>query len=307
VVTATELASNAVETAKINDDAVTVAKIAAGTAGDILYWNGSGDPAVLPIGTAGQFLKVNSGLPSWQTGSGGSLSAFAQFRHQTSSAVTSGTFTSGSWQTRTLNKESWNQITNCYLLYKLAYDGGSGGAPATGETVTGGTSGATATVWRVTGTGTSGTMWIYGIATGPFQDNEAITSSGTMNALVNQTTAESSALGVDYGDAFVLLDAGTYEIDAICSAHNVDQHKAKLYNITDAADEIIGTGEYADTDNTTTSTSASKVRGQFAIAASKEFELQHRCATTQASNGFGYNAAFSIDNVYCDVILRQVA
>ena len=39
------------------------------------------------------------------------------------------------------------------------------------------------------------------------------------------------------------LDAGTYRIKARSAAYDVNAHIAKLYNITDAADEIIGTNE----------------------------------------------------------------
>ena len=35
--------------------------------GDLLYVNGSGDYAVLNIGTAGQVLKVTAGVPAWGT------------------------------------------------------------------------------------------------------------------------------------------------------------------------------------------------------------------------------------------------
>lgn len=59
------LDANVVTTAKIIDDAVTLAKIASGTAGDILYWDGSGNPAALAKGTNGQYLTLSGGLPAW--------------------------------------------------------------------------------------------------------------------------------------------------------------------------------------------------------------------------------------------------
>lgn len=62
---ATLLDADVVTTAKIINDAVTLAKIASGTAGDILYWDGSGNPAALAKGADGQFLKLASGIPSW--------------------------------------------------------------------------------------------------------------------------------------------------------------------------------------------------------------------------------------------------
>ena len=84
-VTTAKINGSAVTTAKINDDAVTIAKIAAGTGGDILYWNGAGDPAALAKGTDGQFLTLSSGVPAW-----GTLSSTLP-APETAKATTSGT------------------------------------------------------------------------------------------------------------------------------------------------------------------------------------------------------------------------
>jgi hypothetical protein len=66
-VTAEKLAADAVETAKIKDAAVTLAKLADGTAaGDLMWFNGT-DWVLLPKGTDGQVLKMVSGSPAWAT------------------------------------------------------------------------------------------------------------------------------------------------------------------------------------------------------------------------------------------------
>ena len=66
-ITVAKLASDAVETAKIKDKNVTLAKLADGTKGDILYFNGT-NWAELAIGTAGQVLTVSAGgVPEWAT------------------------------------------------------------------------------------------------------------------------------------------------------------------------------------------------------------------------------------------------
>lgn len=51
-------------------DSVTIAMIADGTAGDLLYWDGSGEAQALAIGTNGQVLTISGGLPVWGSGSG---------------------------------------------------------------------------------------------------------------------------------------------------------------------------------------------------------------------------------------------
>ncbi|HNX65626.1 MAG TPA: hypothetical protein PKH02_02015 [Bacteroidales bacterium] len=67
-VEALQLNADSVETAKIKDKAVTMAKLEDGTAGDILYFNGT-VWTKLPKGTSGQTLKMNAGAtaPEWVT------------------------------------------------------------------------------------------------------------------------------------------------------------------------------------------------------------------------------------------------
>ena len=48
-----------VSTAKILNDAVTLAKIAAGTDGELITWDASGDPAAVAVGTATHVLTSN--------------------------------------------------------------------------------------------------------------------------------------------------------------------------------------------------------------------------------------------------------
>ncbi len=90
VVAATELATDAVETAKIKDVNVTTGKLANlavttgkladngvtldklehGTTGDILYYGASGEPFRLAKGSDAEVLTLASGLPSWAAAAG---------------------------------------------------------------------------------------------------------------------------------------------------------------------------------------------------------------------------------------------
>ena len=66
------IASDAVETAKILDNNVTLAKLGDGTQGDILYYGASGAPARLGFGTSGDFLKTQGtgANPVWASAGG---------------------------------------------------------------------------------------------------------------------------------------------------------------------------------------------------------------------------------------------
>ena len=62
-----------VPTASIRDDAVTLAKLAAGTDGELITWDASGDPATVAVGTATHILTSNGAgaAPTFQAAAGG--------------------------------------------------------------------------------------------------------------------------------------------------------------------------------------------------------------------------------------------
>ena len=63
-VTAAKLASNAVTSVKIIDDAVTLAKMAPGTDGNIISYDASGNPVAIATGSDGQVLtSTGAGSP----------------------------------------------------------------------------------------------------------------------------------------------------------------------------------------------------------------------------------------------------
>ena len=72
-VTAAKLASNAVTTVKIIDDAVTLAKMASGTDGNIISYDASGNPVAIATGSDGQVLtSAGAGQPcAFETLAGG--------------------------------------------------------------------------------------------------------------------------------------------------------------------------------------------------------------------------------------------
>jgi hypothetical protein len=91
------------------------------------------------------------------------------------------------------------------------------------------------------------------------------------------------------------LDAGTWDFRITCPAFDVDSHQARLQNVTDATTAATGTSEFTSSANNPSNHSF--VVGSVTIAASKTFEVQHRCQTTRATNGFGAasNAGFTVD------------
>lgn len=86
------------------------------------------------------------------------------------------------------------------------------------------------------------------------------------------------------------LAAGTYECEIACPAVLCNEHQAKLYNVTDAADTLLGPLAYSNTGG-----GPALVTGRFTIAASKVFEVRHRCAVTRATDGFGAAGAWGTE------------
>ena len=82
----------------------------------------------------------------------------------------------------------------------------------------------------------------------------------------------------------------------------VNNHQAKLYNVTDSTTTVAGTTELNASAN---SQSRSHIVGQFTVTASKVFEIRHACNTTVNTIGFGDGAGFGEPEVYTTVKITQ--
>lgn len=136
------------------------------------------------------------------------------------------------------------------------------------------------------------------------------TSGGTSAANTTQTRVlntlddpsgivqnASSFTGTGGSNTQFTLLSGEYEAECSAPAISVGYNKAKLKNVTDGVDVIIGSNEYS---NQTTSYASTRsfVRGKFTISATKTFELQHHTVTSVAgglgaANSMGWNEVYS--------------
>jgi hypothetical protein len=108
----------------------------------------------------------------------------------------------------------------------------------------------------------------------------------------------------------ITLPAGTYDVDITAEAYLVQGHKLKLYNITDAVDQIIGQNAYSgqnpgNQNDSPVATSAT-VKGRFTLVAQKVFEVRHRCTNSGSTSGFGIALGFGVVEVYCDALIRKI-
>lgn len=100
------------------------------------------------------------------------------------------------------------------------------------------------------------------------------------------------------------LQAGTYRIFAKAPAYKVNSHKAKLRNVTDSSDVILGTSEAAETSGNVQNSSI--ISGLLTLTAAKTFEIQHRCSNTQATSGYGLACNFGDSEVYTIVEIEKL-
>lgn len=80
-----------------------------------------------------------------------------------------------------------------------------------------------------------------------------------------------------------ILGAGDYLIKWIAPAYSVNNHQTRLRNTTDGALVEYGSSGYHAASNQSSSTGSVRV----SIAGTKNFEIQHICVTTKATNGLG--------------------
>ncbi len=89
------------------------------------------------------------------------------------------------------------------------------------------------------------------------------------------------------------LPAGTWLIRWIAPAYQVNRHQTILHNYTDTSDVQRGTSEFASPTSYVQTHSQGSARTT--IAASKEFEIRHRCESTAATAGFGVAGSFGTE------------
>ena len=147
------------------------------------------------------------------------------------------------------------------------------------------------------------------VTTATFRDEKAAATgagtftSGAWRTRDLNTTQFNNIASASLSSNQITLLAGTYQINASAPAFQVDQHILRWQNITDTSTVMIGSSAYSQ--NTTNATTHSFISGTFTIAATKVFELQHRCVTTRSGVGLGNENSMDT-NVYAVVTLDKV-
>ena len=137
------------------------------------------------------------------------------------------------------------------------------------------------------------------------------TSGGTFTAGSWQTRALNTISvddtgAVSLGSNQITLPAGTYWVEIFAPATRVARHQARLYDITNGAVLLWGIGSYILTTNYFSQTN-SVIIGKITLAGATVLEVQHRCETTFASDGFGIFIGWGPPETYTTAKFVKVA
>lgn len=121
----------------------------------------------------------------------------------------------------------------------------------------------------------------------------------TLNSLVTDETGSASL-----GSNQLTLPAGTYYVRAMAQAYGVDGNIIRIYDTTGTA--VLAQGITAWAWSTATNVATAMLEGKFTLGTPSALELQHNCATTQATNGFGLPANIGEAEVYAMVQFWKV-
>ena len=129
-------------------------------------------------------------------------------------------------------------------------------------------------------------------------------TSGAWRTRDINTSRYNGITGCSLSSNQITLAAGTYVVNAIGIASQVDQHQVRWYNTTDSSVVALGSNEYIA--GNLGINSHSVVQAGFTIAAQKTFELQHRGTTTKTDVGFGVNNGFGTE-CYSEITIEKIA
>lgn len=142
------------------------------------------------------------------------------------------------------------------------------------------------------------------------EEKSNATNGGTFTSGSWQTRSLNISIGNMLGTSLssnqFTLQTGQYHIEGNAIGYRVDDHQTRIYNITDTLTEFVGSSSHADCSDSIPGATPSFFSGDINITASKTFELQHRCQTTQTIDGLGRAVGFGETEIYASVKVTKL-
>lgn len=129
-------------------------------------------------------------------------------------------------------------------------------------------------------------------------------TSGAWRTRDLNTTKTNTITGASLGSNQITLPAGSYVANFGACGSQVQKHQTRLYNTSDSA--ALGYGGNVQASDSVGSGVWSIGNAYFTITAAKTIELQHRCETTDTTNGYGDPNSFGGVEVYADVFITKL-
>ena len=131
-------------------------------------------------------------------------------------------------------------------------------------------------------------------------------TSGSYVKRVLNTTVVNQITSCTLTSSVISLPAGTYQVFLTAPAIQVAQHQTRLRNTTDSTDIALGSSEYTNS-TLDDGCTISNLQTVFTLAATKNIEVQHRCASTKATFGLGLASNFSNNEIYTQITITKLA
>lgn len=139
-----------------------------------------------------------------------------------------------------------------------------------------------------------------------------VKTSGTDGGTFTSGAWQTRDLNTVEGDSHIVtlsanqftLGPGEYQFNGSAPNFAGDEHKAKIRNITDGADSIIGSSELNPSAGGTVTNST--IKGRINLSKSTTFEVQHRCVSSTATDGFGVASGLGVDEVYTQLEITKL-
>jgi len=128
-------------------------------------------------------------------------------------------------------------------------------------------------------------------------------TSGAWRTRDLNTVSDPSSIGFSVTSNQISVPAGNYFVYSVAPAAVVSSHGCRLRNITDSTTLTSGS-MYADTGGVVSNHCI--MSGYITLAATKTLEVQHQCASTRATNGFGFVANFGESEVYTQIFFVKI-
>jgi len=124
--------------------------------------------------------------------------------------------------------------------------------------------------------------------------------SRTLGTVVTNTIA-----GASLASNQITLPAGTYDFEAFVPGFGCGGFKAKLYNVTDGADVLIGSTAVAEA--TYLTADRSRIFGRFTLAATKSLDIRMRCNVSRASKGLGASLGYGDAEIFTEAAIKKIS